>query len=87
MKAQYNLSDAAYIKLLNAGITVLDLVAALPKFRAEDKPVTPMKLCYFLDDYDSSDPIFQACLSSLEQEDMMEVIGYMELLEEEKDET
>jgi hypothetical protein len=85
MKQHYNLSDAEYDKLVEAGITDLDLVKAIPEFdkTKSGSEITKVSLLYYIDahgDFNVSSTknnlIAKAIFHSLSPSDRMDILNY-----------
>ncbi len=90
MNEWYGLNDTEYEKLIKSGITTLDFIKSIPLFKAEDSPVSVLNLLLYLDQFGSESPtthglIFKAVYNSLPVNEQIDVIHYIEWLEEENE--
>ena len=85
MKEWYGLNDVEYDKLTKR-ISILDLIKSRHIFYAIDAPVSKVNLLLYLDTQGTDSIqkhyfIFKACLNSLPADEKVEVLKYIDWLE------
>lgn len=86
MKDWYRLSDEQYANLMKR-LTTLDLVKSVPLFYAQEAPVSKLNVMRYLDDHGSDANevhyfIWKAVFNSMDDSDKVDIMRYLEWLEE-----
>lgn len=93
MKQHYNLNDVEWNKLVGE-VTTMELLKAIPEFdpHGSELPITKVSLLHYLDKHgdfsEGGEPhrkIAKAVFASLDNKDKVEVMKYMQWLDDEGD--